>query len=148
MLAVLPFLFVVLVFVERILGAVFPRYLPAATAARVLCIVGAMRAISFVFPPLLDGVGRPGRTLLYNAIAAVLLPCAFLGFARVLGPHFGFLSVAIAWAVAYPVAFGAVVSMGLAELEIGPVEYLQRLVRRKARPAPPPPLEELVQPAE
>jgi O-antigen/teichoic acid export membrane protein len=145
-LAVLPFVIVVLAFVEPILHAIFPRYLPAATAARVLCIVGVMRAFSFVFPPLLDGVGRPGRTLVYNVVAAVLLPIAFVLSAHVLGPRLGFLSVAIAWAVAYPFAFAAIVAMGLAHLELTPLEFLRRLATRRPRHAPA--LVEEAQPAE
>jgi O-antigen/teichoic acid export membrane protein len=137
LLAIVPFLLAVLLFAEPILRVVFPRYVPAATAARVLCAVGALRAISYVFPPLLDGVGRPGRTLFYNVLAAVLLPTAFLLSAHVLGARFGFLSVAIAWAVAYPLAFAVIVAMGLAHLELSPRDYARGLVRRpRAAPAP------------
>ena len=76
-------------------------------AARVLCLVGALRALGFVGPPLLDGIGRPELTLRYMIVAAVAVPAAFVGSAAVLGGALGMLSVAVAWAVGYPIAFAA-----------------------------------------
>jgi O-antigen/teichoic acid export membrane protein len=76
-----------------------------AQAARILCIVGMLRALGFLGPPLLDGIGRPERTLRYMIVAAIIVPGSFVAGAALLGARFGLLSVAIAWAVGYPVAF-------------------------------------------
>lgn len=83
-----------------------------ATACRVLCMVGVLRALGFIGPPLLDGIGRPDLTLRYMVSATILVPTMFVLGAFVLGPELahesqtrGLLSVAIAWAVGYPLAF-------------------------------------------
>jgi O-antigen/teichoic acid export membrane protein len=113
LLVVLPFVVLILLVIPEYLRLLYghnwsPAELAACgTAARVLCLVGALRAVGFVGPPLLDGIGRPELTLRYMMIAAIAVPGSFLLGARVLGAYFGLLSVAIAWAVGYPVAFAA-----------------------------------------
>jgi O-antigen/teichoic acid export membrane protein len=95
-----------------------------ATACRILCFVGVLRAVGYLGPPLLDGIGRPGLTLRYMTCAAVLLPLSFVASAYWLGPVLGadaVLSVPIAWAACYPIAFlvlGFLVQQSI-ELPIG-----------------------------
>lgn len=84
---------------------------------RLLCGVAVLRALSFVIPPLLDGVGRPTLNLIYTAVAAVVLSVFFVFFAFLLGPQFGFVSVAMAWLIGYPVAFVVLVLMAFSILE-------------------------------
>jgi O-antigen/teichoic acid export membrane protein len=99
----------------------------AAPAARILCAVGVLRALSFVVPPLLDGVGRPGLSLTYNLVAAVTLPSMFFAAAHILGPHVGYLSVAYAWVVGYPIAFAVLLFMAFNVLELRVTTYLRRV---------------------
>jgi O-antigen/teichoic acid export membrane protein len=98
----------------------------ASDAARLLCLVGLLRALSFVIPPLLDGVGRPHLTLAYMATAALTLTGLFVLFALVLGDRFGYLSVAIAWVCGYPIAFALLLWLALEVLELPVREYLRR----------------------
>jgi O-antigen/teichoic acid export membrane protein len=106
------------------------QWVGATTALRILCAVGVLRALSFVIPPLLDGIGRPSLTLIYTTVAAVILPSCFVLFALFLGPELeqDFLSVAIAWAVGYPIAFAVLIMMALALLGLSLREYLRRSV--------------------
>ncbi len=76
-----------------------------AHTAQILCLVGLLRALGFIGPPLLDGIGHPERTLRYMVVAAVIVPGMFVLSANVLGDHINFLSVAVGWAVGYPLAF-------------------------------------------
>jgi O-antigen/teichoic acid export membrane protein len=103
------------------------KYLAAAPAIRILSLVGVLRALSFVAPPLLDGMGRPGRTLVYQLTAAVLLPISYVTFAELLGPRLGFRSVAVAWAVGYPIAFAVLAAIALVALELPVSTYLRRV---------------------
>jgi O-antigen/teichoic acid export membrane protein len=113
LIAVLPFVALILLVSPEFLRLFYskkwnPDELAAcAEAARILCLVAALRAVGFVGPPLLDGIGRPELTLRYMATAALAVPGAFLVGASVLGGQFGLLSVAIAWALGYPIAFAA-----------------------------------------
>ena len=76
-------------------------------ATRILCVMGFFRALGLLGPPLLDGVGRPELTLRYMIVATLAVPGAFVLGAILLGPSMGFLSVAVAWAIGYPLAFAA-----------------------------------------
>jgi O-antigen/teichoic acid export membrane protein len=113
LIAVLPFVVLILLVIPEFLRIFYshkwePDELAACgDAARILCLVGTLRALGFVGPPLLDGIGRPALTLRYMVVAAIAVPGSFLLGASLLGDRFGMLSVAIAWAVGYPVAFAA-----------------------------------------
>jgi O-antigen/teichoic acid export membrane protein len=109
LITVMAYSCVVFVAAEDVLRTFFPDYVGAATAVRILCAVAVLRAVSFVVPPLLDGVGHPERTFNYMLSAAIVLPLAFIGFSVVLGGELDYVSVAIAWAVGYPLAFAVLI---------------------------------------
>ncbi len=111
MIAVLPFVVLILLIVPEFLTLVYggkwsaPQLGVCADAARILCFVGLLRALGFIGPPLLDGTGRPELTLRYMVVATVAVCGSFILAANLLGARLGLLSVAIAWAVGYPIAF-------------------------------------------
>jgi O-antigen/teichoic acid export membrane protein len=112
LIAVLPFVVLILLVIPEFLRLFYSggewtqaELMLCADAARILCIVGLLRALGFLGPPLLDGIGRPERTLRYMVSASILVPATFVISALVLGDELGFLSVAVAWAVSYPIAF-------------------------------------------
>jgi O-antigen/teichoic acid export membrane protein len=112
LIAVLPFVVLILLVIPEALHVfqVRAKWTPAelglaADAARILCVIGMLRALGFLGPPLLDGIGRPELTLRYMIVAAVAVPGSFLLAAYTLGDRMGLLSVALAWAVGYPIAF-------------------------------------------
>jgi O-antigen/teichoic acid export membrane protein len=113
---VLTYAAVVGIGAEDLLAALFPGKEAAAPAIQILCSVAVLRAVGFVIPPLLDGVGQPGRTFRYMLVAAIILPACFVAGALGLGDRLGFLSVATAWAVGYPVAFAVLVWLALATI--------------------------------
>jgi O-antigen/teichoic acid export membrane protein len=113
---------------DLLLVALGAEWTPAAPAVQILCAVGVLRALSFVVPPLLDGTGYPGRSLIYTVVAAIVLPTLFFGSALVLGDTLGYLSVAWAWAVGYPIAFLVLLLMALAVLRLRFAEYVRRTV--------------------
>lgn len=105
-----------------------PDYLPAVPVTRILCFVGVLRALSFVVPPLLDGMGRPSLTLIYTAVAAVVIPALFVLFAELFGDDMQEVSVALGWAVGYPIAFAVLFAMALALLDLPLGTYLRRSI--------------------
>lgn len=118
LITILPYAAVVLLVIPEILHLFYssghwtPRELElAGDAARILCVMGLFRALGYLGPPLLDGMGYPQRTLRYMVIATFAVPASFVLGAKLLGPSFaadaGFLSVAVAWAIGYPIAFVA-----------------------------------------
>jgi O-antigen/teichoic acid export membrane protein len=94
-------------------------------AAYILCLVGVLRALAFLGPPLLDGIGHPERTLRYMVVASVVVPGMFLLAANLLGDHIGFLSVAVGWAVGYPIAFAALSFLVIKAIRLPVGEYLR-----------------------
>lgn len=127
--AVLPLLAFLGIEADDLIRIVFPdRWIDTVPAVRVLCIVGLLRGMSLVVPPLFDAIGKPMVTLAYTAVASVLLPSFYLLFAWLLGPRFGYVSVAIAWAVGYPCAFALLAWLALSALELPVRAYLGRIV--------------------
>ncbi|MBK9757257.1 MAG: oligosaccharide flippase family protein [Nannocystis sp.] len=96
-----------------LLALMNPQWVAASGALRILGLTVVLRALSNVIPPLLDGVGRPALTLMYMAVASVVLPLCFLGGAVFLGDALGYESVAWSWFFGYPVAFAVLLGFGL-----------------------------------
>jgi O-antigen/teichoic acid export membrane protein len=108
-----------------LLAVLYPPLGPAATtAARILCVVGGLRVLSFVLPAMLTGLGHAGDTLIYHALACVLLPAAF-ALAAWLAPGAGYVAVAWAWAASYPIAFGVLLQRALVRGRVRLASYLR-----------------------
>jgi len=124
----LPFLAVVFLAADDILLVFFgPQWVAAAPAARLLCLVGVLRTVSLVMPPLLDGIGHPSSTLLYMVVAAIVLPAGYFGFAVWLGPSLDYVSVAYAWLFCYPIAFLVLMTLTLTRIEVSAWAFLRRI---------------------
>lgn len=109
------------------LSLLYPPLGPgAATAAQILCAVGALRAASFVLPPMLAGLGHPRDGLIYNAFAAITMPAAFVVGSQVADTYLG---VAWAWAIAYPFAFALVLWFALRRTSLSLVTYAKGITR-------------------
>lgn len=116
LITVMSYSAIVLIAAEDVVRVVLPASVGIEPAVRMLSIVAVLRSMSFVVPPLLDGVGHPERTFKYTLTAAIALPIAYLAGASLLGPSLGFVSVAVAWAVGYPIAFAVLVYLATATL--------------------------------
>ena len=99
--------------------------LQAVPAARILCGVGLLRSMSFIMTSLLDAVGRPGLNLLYNSVAALVMPILFILSAETLGDALGYQSVAWAWVLGYPIAFAVLVKLTLNQIPTTGRQYLK-----------------------
>ncbi len=104
-----------------------PEYAQAGNAARIMAVVAVLRSLSHLGPPVFDGLGRPDLTLRYQIVAAATLSTLFVIFAYLFGPTLGFTSVALAWAVGYPIAF-AVLAVQLVRLIHLPVGQFFRSI--------------------
>ncbi len=127
LLVIAPLLVVIGVAADDLLAVLYPPLGgAAATAARILCVVGALRAMSFVLPPMLAGLGHARDGLIYNAAAAVIMPVAFA-----IGAQVGdsYLAVAWAWAAAYPLAFALVLYFALHRSSVSLGAYLRGIAR-------------------
>jgi O-antigen/teichoic acid export membrane protein len=110
---VLLYASVIFVAADDLLAAFFPRFTESATTIRILCVVSLLRALGYVIPPLLDGTGHPNRTFNYMLSATFVLPLAFWGGAHLLHDQLDYVSVAVAWAVGYPIAFGVLIWLAM-----------------------------------
>jgi O-antigen/teichoic acid export membrane protein len=130
LIAVLPFLVLLFLVIPDAI-ALFAKAQSAesrqltVTCVRVLCSVGVLRALGFIGPPLLDGMGRPDLSLRYMMFAAVALPLCFINGAYYGGERWNAVSVAIAWAVGYPVAFILLLRMVLRQLPLSAKDYVR-----------------------
>ncbi len=120
---------IVFVACEEVITVFFPKFgLTPVDSVRVLLGVAVLRSLSYVLPPLLDGIGHPSRTLIYTIVAAVVLPAFFVISAQVLGPRYGFESVAIAWAVGYPIAFVVLLLLVTYTIDLKVMEFLRQVI--------------------
>jgi O-antigen/teichoic acid export membrane protein len=137
LITILPYVAVVLLVIPEILHVAIsgrewtPRALElAGDAARILCVMGLFRALGYLGPPLLDGMGYPQRTLRYMIVATFAVPASFLLGAKFLGPTFAadarFLSVAVAWAIGYPLAFAALAYLVVRTIDLPVGPYLRQ----------------------
>ncbi len=125
LITVMTYSAIVLVAAEDVIAVFFPKYAGAETAVRILCVVAVLRAVSFVVPPLLDGVGKPERTFTYTVTAAIALPLFYVLSVELLGDRLGYVSVAVGWAVGYPLAFAVLVFMATHTLGWSVGKYLR-----------------------
>jgi teichuronic acid exporter len=102
------------------------EYTIATPAARILAVVGVLRALGHLGPPLLDGIGRPGLSLRYQVVAAAVMSTGFV-IAAQLGTSF--TAIAVAWAIGYPLAFAVLWATVLAQIGVGLVEYVRKIAR-------------------
>jgi O-antigen/teichoic acid export membrane protein len=130
LIAVLPFVILIVLVVPEFLTLAYSggkwsphQLLICGDAARILCAVGLLRALGFIGPPLLDGIGRPELTLRYMVIAAIAVPTSYIVGANLLGDHLGLLSVAIAWAAGYPIAFAGLLWLIATTIELPIARY-------------------------
>jgi O-antigen/teichoic acid export membrane protein len=123
----LPYVILVFLVADDIMVLIFgEQAIGGAEAARILCLVGLLRAMSFMGPPLLDGLGKPQLTLRYQIVAAVALPGCFALFAWGLGDRLGYYAVAWGWTVGYPVAFAVLGAIVLSQMDLRLSVYLRR----------------------
>jgi PST family polysaccharide transporter/lipopolysaccharide exporter len=103
---------IVCVAAPEVISVLFPDYHGAEAAVRMLGAVAILRSVSLMIPPLLDGMGYPNRTLVYTATASIVLPIVWVMCAVTLG-RLGMLSVAVGWAIGYPIAFGVLIWLAM-----------------------------------
>jgi PST family polysaccharide transporter len=115
---------IVFVAADEVIAVLFPKYEGAQDAIRILGAVAILRSVSLMIPPLLDGVGKPNRTLVYTATAAITLPIVWIASAAALG-DLGFISVAIGWGVGYPVAFAVLIWLAMYTLGWSSLAYVR-----------------------
>ena len=132
LIAVLPFAVIVLLVIPEILRIFWLGDKWSATelawcadAARILCVMALFRALGLLGPPLLDGIGKPEYTLRYMIVATIAVPISFWIGAALLGDRLWFLSVAVAWAIGYPLAFAALAYLVTRTIDLDVRSYLR-----------------------
>lgn len=124
-----PFIAAMMLVPEDLLAVAYgDAWRTAGDAARILAVVAALRALSYLLPPLLDATGRVDLTLRYTLAAAIVVPSVQVFAAVVLGDRVGWISVAIGWAVAYPLAFVLLVAFALREVRLSLGRYTTAIV--------------------
>lgn len=104
-------------------------WLDAVPALHVLCLVGVLRALSFIVPPLLDGIGKPALTLTYTLVASVALPLSFVIAGEMAEVYdYDFMAVAWAWAIGYPIAFAVLFAIAFRQLSLSLWTYVRKIV--------------------
>lgn len=102
------------------------KWRSAVPIIRILCLVMPLRVLGEVVKSAVQGMGRADIVVRNTLVAAVIMPAAFL-----LGVQFGLTGLALAWLVAFPVAFVDNLARSARVLEVG----VGRMLGTMARPA-------------
>jgi O-antigen/teichoic acid export membrane protein len=98
---------------------------PVAPLLRVLCVLGLIRSLDVLLPPVLFARYRVAFLFWWTALLLLVMPFAFWAGAVWVGA----LGVALAWIVVYPIIMAWMAREALRELEIG-----WKVVRDQLRP--------------
>jgi O-antigen/teichoic acid export membrane protein len=90
------------------------KWMAAVPLLRVLCILGLIRSVDTLLPPVLLARYRAGALFWWTAALLLIMPFAFWTGAAWMGP----LGVALAWVVVYPIVMAWMARQGLQELEL------------------------------
>ncbi|MDX1734918.1 MAG: lipopolysaccharide biosynthesis protein [Halioglobus sp.] len=101
------------------------KWLPAVPLLQLLGLVMPFKLLSNVFPPLLWGIGSPRVSASNFAIAAVLMPLAFV--AGAMGG--GVMGLAYAWLLMYPVVFVITAWRSCSVVGVALGDYFAQLLR-------------------
>ncbi|MCX5741109.1 MAG: oligosaccharide flippase family protein [Proteobacteria bacterium] len=124
----LPILVVIVVGANDLLAVFFPRVHDGEVVARILCVVGMLRAVDCLYLPLLDGLGLAGRNLIVAIVAALVLAGCDVAASELLGPSLGFRAVAIGRVVGYPLVIALHAWFALGQLGLPARTYVRDLV--------------------
>jgi O-antigen/teichoic acid export membrane protein len=99
------------------------KWLPILTTFRILCLMGLLKSVDAIIPPLLMAKGKPQIMFRYTLLCFIFLPLSFLIGAK----SYQINGVAFAWITVYPVLSVYLFNHGLSELDLSLLQYMQSL---------------------
>lgn len=123
----LPILVLIAVASNDLLAVLFPKETDGETVARLLCVVGMLRAVDCLYLPLLDAVGMPGRNVLIAAIAVGVLTGCDVVFSALLKDVVGVDAVAWGRMVGYPLVISLHAYFALSQMGLSGWTYVRDL---------------------
>lgn len=99
------------------------KWVDAVIPVKLICLILPLRALSSLFPPLLNGIGRPDvnfKNLLFAA--CVMPPCFFFGAC------FGVQGICVAWLIGYAFVFFVMSCRSLKTIGISLYKYYKILL--------------------
>ncbi len=100
------------------------KWLEAIPIFFILCLIMPLRMMSNIFPPLLQGIGKPGISMKNLAVAVIVMPIAFL-----IGSQWGTIGIAYSWVVAFPIVIVAMVHNCVKEINVTMLEFFREMAR-------------------
>ena len=99
------------------------KWAPIIFPLRLLCLVGLIKSMAFLIPPLLNARGKAYLNLRYSLLCFLILPPAFL-----IGSKFGLKGVVLAWVIGYPFVASYIFYLGLKEIHLSLSEYINNMI--------------------
>ena len=99
------------------------KWKSAGMVLMILALVMPLRMLSNIFPPVLQGVGRPGQSVVNLIIGLIVMPIAFW-----FGARWGILGVSIAWLIGFPLVFMMAASRSIAFVGVNMKEFLVAII--------------------
>lgn len=92
-----------------------PKWGPAVTPLRLLCVPGYALFLMCTIQPVLNAFGRADLPAKFNAVYTLVMPASFF----LLGRRYGLVGICAAWAVCYPLVSAVLVALSRPVLGFG-----------------------------
>jgi len=89
---------------------------------QLITVILPLKAVATLLPPALFGIGRPGVSAVNMAITTGIMTLAFY-----VGAQYGLVGLAMAWLIAYPLAFAVIAVRALPVLDVSLAKFWQRI---------------------
>lgn len=99
------------------------KWMPMLIPFKILCLITMIKSIDQVIPMLLYAQGKPQVVFRYTVLCFAVLPVSFF-----IGSHYSLPGVALAFALAYPLASVFLIHHGIQAVEISWASYLRNLL--------------------
>ena len=99
------------------------KWLPVIPILEALCLINLLRVSGMIFPPTIEGLGKPKRLVMYHLQAIIFLPISFY-----IGCQWGIDGMLTSWFVAYPILYLSLFLSLQSYLKIKTLEFIQSII--------------------
>jgi len=103
------------------------RWISAVPVVQILCWAAVLRCLAQATPQLFHAVGKPELAVYDSAVTFTSLAITFFGAAAVFGESMGFIAIAWAWLLSYPLIIFILWLFARTQIPLGWWEFIRSL---------------------
>jgi len=103
------------------------RYIDAAIAIKILCIMGFIRSLSQIIPKVINAIGRADLTLWNSIITLIILTSAIFTAVVQWEDTMGMIPICLAWLLSYPILWLIILTIAKTQIDLSIKSYFWNL---------------------